>query len=122
MRPINPRRLIPRLLKGTEVQQNKGKRLCNFPDCACPLQFGGCKAPFANQGQEMQQNNYDPDTVRDPTGRELEGGEKHLAVLDRRARFLQSRIERGKRDGKNLTHDVHEMEALEWAIYQLESD
>ena len=76
--------------------------------------------PRLFKGTEVQQNNYD--TVRDPTGRELEGAEKHLAVLDRRARFLQSRIERGKRDGKNLTHDVYEMEALEWAIYQLESD
>lgn len=56
------------------------------------------------------------DVVRDETGRELEGPYKHLHVLERRLKFLQGRIERGKQDGRNLSHDEHEADALEWAV------
>lgn len=56
------------------------------------------------------------DDVRDETGRVLDGPYKHIRVLERRMNFLHQRIERGKKDGKNLSHDEHEREALEWAI------
>lgn len=56
------------------------------------------------------------DAVRDETGRALEGPYKHLRVLERRASYLKRRIEQGRREGKNLSHDQHEVDALEWAI------
>lgn len=56
------------------------------------------------------------DAVRDESGRVLEGPYKHLRVLDRRMKYLQGRVEKGEREGKMLTHDRHEMEALQWAV------
>lgn len=56
------------------------------------------------------------DAVRDETGRVLEGPYKHLHVLERRKGYLERRIEQGKREGKNLSHDQHEVDALDWAI------
>lgn len=59
---------------------------------------------------------YDFDAVRDETGRALEGPFKHLRVMERRLQFLKRRIEAGTKQGKVLSHDRHEVEALEWAI------
>ncbi len=56
------------------------------------------------------------DEVRDEAGHVLHGPFKHLRVLERRMRYLDQRIQRGIREGKNLTHDEHEKEALQWAI------
>lgn len=61
------------------------------------------------------------DVVRDETGRELEGSFKHIRVLERRKLFLGKRIQHGVREGREMTHDVHEFEALEWAIEQIDS-
>lgn len=63
-----------------------------------------------------QHENYDLDAVRDETGRVLQGPYKHLRVLERRMGYLQKRIQRGISEGKTLTHDAHEAEALEWAL------
>lgn len=54
--------------------------------------------------------------VRDETGRALEGPYKHLRVLERRMGYLKKRIQRGIQEGRVLTHDQHEVDALEWAI------
>lgn len=60
--------------------------------------------------------NYDHTAVRDETGRVLEGPYKHLRVLERRMHYLQKRIQRGIQEGKTLTYDEQEAEALEWAL------
>lgn len=59
---------------------------------------------------------FDFNAVRDETGRALEGPFKHLRVLERRMQYLGQRIDKGRREGKVLSHDQHEHEALEWAI------
>lgn len=59
---------------------------------------------------------FDPDAVRDATGRVLEGPNKHLQVLERRMHYLDKRIQRGIQEGKTLTYDVLEKDALEWAL------
>lgn len=64
--------------------------------------------------------NYDLSAVRDPSGRVLEGAEKHVAVLQRRANYLRTRIDRGRRDGKDMTYDEQELDALVWAIRELD--
>lgn len=56
------------------------------------------------------------DVVRDGTGRELEGSNKHIQVLERRRLYLSKRVADGQRDGKNMAHDEHEVQALEWAL------
>lgn len=57
------------------------------------------------------------DAVRDESGHVLEGPYKHLRVMERRKDFLLRRVNQAAKDqGKNLTHDRHEAEALEWAI------
>lgn len=61
-------------------------------------------------------NEYDLDAVRDATGRVLEGPEKHMQVLERRKHYLKRRIQRGEQEGKTLTYDVQEAEAIEWAL------
>ena len=58
----------------------------------------------------------DPDTVRDESGHALEGPYKHLRVLERRMIYLNKRIDRARQEGKILTHDQHESDALKWAI------
>lgn len=65
-------------------------------------------------------DDYDVDAVRDGTGRVLEGPHKHLRVLERRMSFLTKRIAKGAQEGKSLTHDEHERDALEWAVEQLD--
>lgn len=50
--------------------------------------------------------------------KKLEVRDKHLEVLERRAAFLFKRIERAH-DGKQLTHDEDELNALNWAIDEL---
>ncbi len=60
--------------------------------------------------------NYDMDAVRDETGRVLEGPFKHLRVLERRCAFLKKRIKRADQEGRVLSHDQHEADALDWAI------
>lgn len=56
------------------------------------------------------------DEVRDDAGFVLSGPFKHIRVLERRMRYLEQRIQRGIREGKNLTHDQHEVDAIKWAI------
>lgn len=60
------------------------------------------------------------DVVRDGTGRELEGSNKHIQVLERRRLYLSQRVASGHRDGKNMAHDEHEVQALDWALEQLD--
>lgn len=64
----------------------------------------------------MEHENYDMDAIRDETGRVLEGPYKHLRVLERRMIYLSKRIQRGIQEGKTLTHDQHEHDALVWAV------
>lgn len=71
--------------------------------------------PIESKANEVNER-INLDDVRDETGRVLDGPYKHIRVLERRMNFLHQRIERGKKDGKNLSHDEHEREALEWAI------
>ena len=59
---------------------------------------------------------HELDAVRDESGHVLEGPYKHLRVLERRKAYLNKRIDEAARQGKNLTHDRHEAEALDWAI------
>lgn len=56
------------------------------------------------------------DEVRDEAGHVLEGPYKHLRVLERRKSYLLKRIDQAAREGKDLSHDRHEAEAIEWAI------
>lgn len=62
------------------------------------------------------------DEVRDETGRVLDGLDKHMQVLERRRLYLSRRVEEARRIGKNLSHDEHECDALEWALDQLYKD
>lgn len=59
---------------------------------------------------------HELDVVRDESGHVLEGPYKHLRVMERRKDYLLKRIDEASKQGKNLTHDRHEAEALEWAI------
>lgn len=54
--------------------------------------------------------------VRDHSGRVLEGPHKHMRILERRKVYLDGRVEKGRRDGKDLMYDEMERDALEWAI------
>lgn len=56
------------------------------------------------------------DEVRDEAGHVLEGPFRHLRVLERRKDYLIKRVQRAAKDGVDLSHDRHEVEALEWAI------
>lgn len=58
----------------------------------------------------------DSGEVRDVHGQVLTGPHKHLRILERRRAYLNNRIERGKREGKDLMYDEYERDALEWAI------
>lgn len=56
------------------------------------------------------------DEVRDEAGHVLQGPYKHLRVMERRKEYLRKRIDEAARAGKTLSHDQHEVDALEWAI------
>lgn len=59
--------------------------------------------------------------IRDPNGRTLEGAAKHMRILKRRRDYLDSRVERGRREGKDLMYDEYEKEALDWALNELDT-
>lgn len=45
----------------------------------------------------------------------------HLATLERRAEWLKKRLNEAAAQGRNLTHDQRELEALRWALARCSS-